>query len=117
MLADLIRSHGWEVSDLGADTPDASFVHAALDEPDLVAVAVSVSATESLGSARSVLAALRAALPDVLLVVGGGAVRDEAQAKDLGADAFAASGRDFADLLDRADSGQDDAAWGSAAGH
>ena len=117
MLADLIRSHGWEVSDLGADTPDASFVHAALDEPDLVAVAVSVSTAESLASARSVLTALRAALPDVLLVVGGGAIRDEAQAKELGADAFAASGKEFADLLDRADSDQDDATWGSAAGH
>jgi excisionase family DNA binding protein len=115
MLADLIRGNGWEVSDLGADTPDASFVHAACDESDLIAVGVSVSTAGSLESARSALAALRAALPDVLLVLGGGAVRSEAQAKALGADAYAASGKDFTALLE-ATRGTADTTWGSAVG-
>jgi excisionase family DNA binding protein len=116
MLADLVRSEGWEVSDLGADTPDESLVHAALNEDDLVAVGLSVSTASSLPAAQSALASLRRALPDVLLVVGGGAVRDEAHAKALGADAYAGSGKAFAALLDALGERDDDAEWGTAAG-
>lgn len=115
MLGDLIRGNGWEVSDLGADTPDASFVHAARNESDLVAVGVSVLSTSSLESARSALAALRAALPNVLLVVGGSAVRSDAQAKALGADAFASSAKDFIVLLEAARR-DDDPNWNDAVG-
>ena len=100
MLADLVRGGGWDVSDLGADVPDVSFVHAALNTPDLVAVGVSVTTPECLEPARSVLSALREAVSGVMLVVGGGAVRDEAHAAQLGADGCARSGRDFVRLLD-----------------
>lgn len=100
MLADLIRRHGWDVSDLGADVPDASFVHAALGIPDLVAVGVSVTDVACLPAAQSVLAALRAVLPaDVVLVAGGSAVTDQDHAVMLGADSHAADGEQFAELL------------------
>lgn len=86
LAADLVRQHGWEVSDIGADVPESSFVHAALTTPDVVAVGVSVTVDENLPAARSVLAALRDATSGVLLVVGGRAVRSDAEAVALGAD-------------------------------
>jgi len=100
MLADLVRGYGWDVSDLGGDVPESSFVHAALTTPDVVAVGVSVTTDECLDTAMATLAAIRAAAPDVLLVAGGAAVRDGVHAVLLGADAVAADGRSFAALLD-----------------
>jgi excisionase family DNA binding protein len=102
LVADLVRQGGWEVSDLGADTPAASFAHAATATDDLVAVGVSVTTAESLESAREALAAVRAVVePGVLLFVGGGAIRDRDHALELGADDFAADGRSLAEMLDR----------------
>jgi methanogenic corrinoid protein MtbC1 len=100
MVADLTRQQGWDVSDLGADVPDSSFLHAALATPDLAAIGVSVSGDEHLEAARSALAVLRAGTTDVLLVVGGRAVRDEAHGLRLGADAVATDVKSFARLLD-----------------
>lgn len=100
MLADLIRLQRWDVSDLGADVPTHSFVHAAIATPDLAAVGVSVMVPSSLEAAAATCVALRAALPDVMVVVGGAAIRDEQHALDLGATAYAASGEEFTTLLD-----------------
>lgn len=101
MLADLVRHAGWEVFDLGADTPAASFAHAARTTPDLVAVGVSVMTSANLDAAAETLAALREVVePSVLLVVGGGGVRDEVQARQIGADAFAADAAALVALLD-----------------
>ena len=61
LLSDLLRQHGWEVSDLGADVPDESFVHTVLATPDVVAVGISVMTEAGLASAARALAALRAA--------------------------------------------------------
>lgn len=102
LVADLLRQGGWEVFDLGGDTPTPSFVHAALDADDLVAVGVSVTTPACLEAAAEVLAALRAEVPpQVLLFVGGLAVRDREHALSLGADDFAENGKALAELLDR----------------
>lgn len=104
MLADLIRQDGWEVSDLGADVPDASFIHAVSSTPDLVAVGISVIDDSSLAAAAATVAALRAsgAMPrSALLVVGGRAVRDDALGRSLGADVVVADARSFVALLAR----------------
>lgn len=100
MLSDLIRHHGWEVSDLGADVPHASFVHAVITTPDVVAVGMSITTASGLAAAREAFAAVRATAPGVLLVAGGAAVRDESMAAQLGADAVAFDGEGFAALLD-----------------
>jgi hypothetical protein len=48
------------------------------------------------------LTKLRAAIgPDVAVVLGGGAIRDEEHARVLGADHFAAGARGFIDFLDQ----------------
>jgi MerR family transcriptional regulator, light-induced transcriptional regulator len=100
MLADLIRLQRWDVSDLGADVPTHSFVHAAIATPDLAAVGVSVTVSESLEAAAITCAALRVALPDLMVVVGGAAIRDGQHALDLGATAYAADNEGFTALLE-----------------
>lgn len=102
MLGDLLRLKGWEVLDLGGDTPAETFVHAAGKMPDLVAVGVSVTSEESEASATATVAALRAAIgPHVPVVLGGGGIRDERHAHDLGADHFAHGARGFIEFLDK----------------
>ncbi len=102
MLSDLVRGGGWEVSDLGADVPDDSFVMAAAAMPDLDAVGISITNPLCLDAAASLSVALRRALPDVLLVVGGSAVQDAEHARSLGDLRYAADGRSFVALLDAA---------------
>ena len=102
MLGDLLRLQGWEVLDLGGDTPAQSFVHAASKMTDLVAVGVSVTSVESEAAAAATLTSLRAAIgSDVPVVLGGGAIRDEKHARDLGADHFAMGARGFIEFLDQ----------------
>ena len=86
MVADLIRQGGWEVSDLGADTPAESFLHTATDVDDLVAVGVSVTSPDCLDAAAETVAMLSRHLgPEVLVFVGGYAIRDRDHAIGLGA--------------------------------
>lgn len=96
IVADLLRLEGWEVSDVGADTPVASFVAAARSIENLVAIGISVTNTESLPACESTCEALREAGIGVPVVLGGQAVPGDAEARALGAHAYAA---DAAGLL------------------
>lgn len=102
MLADLLRREGWEVLDLGPDTPQESFIHAVASMPDTVAVGVSVASDESLTSAAHTIQGLRQEFGnEIPVVVGGQAIRDREQARSLGAEYFAEGARGFLDLLDQ----------------
>lgn len=97
IVADLLRGEGWEVSDLGADMPSESFIHAAREFSDLVAIGVSVTNPEHLDSASELCHALKASVGEhVYVAVGGAAVRDTEHARSLGADGWASSAREFA---------------------
>jgi excisionase family DNA binding protein len=100
MLADLLRLEGWDVSDLGADTPATSFVLTAESLDDLVAVGISVTNHESVPSAAATCALLRGATVAVPILLGGQAVEGEAHARSLGADGFAADAAAMVRLLD-----------------
>ena len=115
MVSDLLRQHGWEVSDLGADVPDESFVHAVRNTPDVIAVGVSVTTDAGLASAARAFAALRAATSHVALVAGGRAVTSLEAGLALGADRVALDARRFADLLESVRAEQD--ALRGSAGH
>ncbi|MEZ5248337.1 MAG: B12-binding domain-containing protein [Ilumatobacteraceae bacterium] len=108
LLADLLRQHGWEVSDLGADVPHESLVHAVRSTPDVVAVGLSVTSDQCLASAAEALAALRAADVGVTLVVGGRAIGSQEAGRALGADLVALDARSFAEVLDRVRSEPDE---------
>lgn len=100
ILADLIRQHGWEVSDLGADVPAESFVHAALTTPGVVAVGVSITSPTSLEAAKDTIAALRTSASGVMVVVGGRAVQSVEHGRELGAHDVASSAQGFVALLE-----------------
>lgn len=101
MLADLLRLEGWEVFDLGADTPANSFVHAASKINNLTAVGVSVTTPESLQGAAEVVKALRQAMADeVPVVLGGRAITGLDHARQLGGDFYADGARGFIEFLD-----------------
>lgn len=70
MLADLLRTYGWRVLDMGADVPSHDWVKLALRfNVDLVALSVNMSS--NLLSAQSLIAELRAASPSLFVLVGG----------------------------------------------
>lgn len=109
-VSDLVRLAGWEVSDLGADTPAASFARAARAADDTVAVGVSVTTAACLEAAAETLAAVRAADPSLTLIVGGSAVVDADHARSLGADHWAADARSMVSLLDDVAAGRSESA-------
>jgi excisionase family DNA binding protein len=86
MVADLIRLEGYEVSDLGADTPPVSFAMAAASLDRLVAVGISVTSPMNLGSAHDTIVLLRDQLNNVPVMVGGNAIQSDDMRLDLGAD-------------------------------
>lgn len=100
MLADLLRLEGWDVSDLGADTPTDSLVLTAGTLDDLTAVGVSVTSEQALSGAAEACAALRAAEISVPIFVGGRAVESDRHARSLGADGHASDARAMVRLLD-----------------
>ncbi|NCW49566.1 MAG: hypothetical protein EBV88_08870 [Actinobacteria bacterium] len=99
MLSDLVRAAGWEVSEIGADSPASSFV-AAIRETGSVAVVVSVTHADSLPSCRDTVLAIREADLDVPIIVGGRGISSRAVAADVGADHHSAALDDLLGLLD-----------------
>jgi excisionase family DNA binding protein len=100
MVADLLRSRGWSVSDIGTDVPAQSFADAVRNVDQLTAVCVGVTMRESLTAAQESVAAIRNAVAnDVKVFVGGAAVDSEDVARSLGADAWARDPRTLLALL------------------
>ncbi len=99
MLGDLLRLRGWEVSDFGVDVPSESLAHVIRQTPDLLAVGLSAMSSDNLVSLADACAAVHRADPEVFVVIGGHAVTGDEHARSLGADAYAASGRDMDSLL------------------
>jgi methanogenic corrinoid protein MtbC1 len=99
MVADILRSHGYRVLNLGADTPGAALI-AALDEVgDLAAVAVGVVHTGRLGAARSLVDAVHRNSRSVPVLAGGAAVPDHETARRLGADGWAFDAREVPTVI------------------
>ena len=93
IMRDLLRGEGFEVIDLGADTPAESFVEACSGADRLVAVALCVTAPQVETSVRTTVELLRSAEVGVPVVVGGGAVVSEDAAYALGADRWSSDAR------------------------
>jgi MerR family transcriptional regulator, light-induced transcriptional regulator len=88
MLADLFRRHGWRVLYLGADVPTEDWVTLAVRYGSNL-VAISVGMRLHLPAARALIERLRAALPDVVVLVGGSAFAQNPNLwRELGADLY-----------------------------
>ena len=88
MVADLVRSDGFQVLDLGADTPVESFVESARDASRLMGVLVGATMSGMEDRLSDTVSALKEAGITAPVLVGGAAVRDAAAASYLGADAW-----------------------------
>ena len=74
MLSDLLCDRRFDVIDLGANTPTESFVSVAQSCDDLVGIGVCGVLDSQIPQALVQAREMRAALPDVCLVVGGRAI-------------------------------------------
>lgn len=99
MVADVLRSTGRRVVELGADAPHRSVLDAVGAVADLHAVGLSLSADAHAASLRRLTTALRRAHPTVPIIVGGPAVPSLPAARALGADGWAADAAGAALLL------------------
>jgi len=97
IAADLLRWAGFNVIELGADTPADALAQVVAGVPDLLAVAMACTTQASTTSARRVIAHLRTALPGTTVLLGGAAITDAEQVLRLGADGF--TGRRGDDLV------------------
>lgn len=91
MAADLLRWAGFNVIELGADTPADALPKVIGLVPDLLAVAMACTTPASASSASRVIAHLHRSLPGITVLLGGAAITDADHAHRLGADGF--SGR------------------------
>jgi MerR family transcriptional regulator, light-induced transcriptional regulator len=100
MVADLLRQDGYEVRNLGADTPARSLVSAMHDTDRLMAVVVSVVGDGHRPAAARLLGAARREDPTVPLLAGGFAIRDDRTAMEIGADGWVADPRVLGRLIE-----------------
>ena len=88
ILGDLLRNAGFEVLDLGADAPAASFAETALRAHRLVAVVIGATTPDADRAIRATVRAVRSAGVDAPVLVGGAAIGDDRHARRLGADGW-----------------------------
>lgn len=99
MLSDVLRGAGYNVADLGADTPVESFVETA-KRLTCAAIGISVATDDAVSEAGATIAALRQSGIAVPILIGGPAVT-ESTAMSIGADGWAADARAAVDEFDR----------------
>jgi excisionase family DNA binding protein len=100
LAADLVRGAGFDAEDLGADLPNESLVAAACRTQRLVAVALAATTPDNVGAVRQAVRLVREAVGGVPVLVGGGAVPDEVDARRLGADGWGRDGAALVELLE-----------------
>ena len=99
MLADILGQAGYEVLNLGADTPPSSLARAIAAHDDLRAVIVTVVDSTRLPAAARLIAAARRIDGGPPVIAGGFAIPDLATARSIGADAWGADPRDLGRLI------------------
>jgi methanogenic corrinoid protein MtbC1 len=100
MVADLLRQDGYEVRNLGPDTPTRSLISAMGDTDRLMAVVVSVVDDGHRRAAARLLDSARREAPSVPLIAGGFAIRDDRSAIEIGADGWVADPRELGLLIE-----------------
>jgi methanogenic corrinoid protein MtbC1 len=99
MLADILRSDGYRVLNLGADTPAPAMLSALDGIEDLSAVALGIVDSERLDAAASLIASIRDAVGSAPVMVGGAAIADDQSARRLGADGWAGDAREVGPMI------------------
>jgi MerR family transcriptional regulator, light-induced transcriptional regulator len=105
MVADILTQDGYEVRNLGPDTPAASLVATMRDADQLAGVVVSVVDARHRGAAEELLSAAHLERPTLPTIAGGYAVPGERSAFELGAAGWVRDPRELAGLIERLGSG------------
>jgi methanogenic corrinoid protein MtbC1 len=84
----MIESAGFDMVDLGVDVPADTFVSAVKDNDNVKIVACSGLLTTTMPALKEAVATVKAACPDVKVIVGGAPVTPE-YAAEVGADGYA----------------------------
>ena len=102
MMSDLLSDRRFSVIDLGANTPTESFVAVAQGCDDLVGIGACAVLGGILPAAVEQAKAMRAALPDAFIVVGGPALAGGAVGFDGVVDTVSSNANEACDAFDRA---------------
>jgi len=102
MVADLLRWRGFDVSELGANTPADALAHAASRIARLVAVGIVSTTSGHDAEVTQSVQAVRAKTPSTPIVLGGSAIRSAGHARALGADIW--TGPDGSTVIDAVES-------------
>jgi len=101
VVSDLLRAAGYQVAELGADTPPEAFVAAALHAERLVAVALGATLTSCTDQVATTVRALHAAIAGVPVIAGGAGVTYARTARASGAELCSGGdGRRVVELVD-----------------
>jgi methanogenic corrinoid protein MtbC1 len=84
MAANVLRGHGYDVADLGADVPEDAFASAVTKTQRPLAVAVAVTAGNHDRSLRAIVRAVHEVKPGLPVFVGGAGIDGEDHAARLG---------------------------------
>lgn len=96
IVADLLRWRGFDVIELGGNTPADALAEAVRDANRLVAVGIAATTSGSDAEVAACVAAVRAAAPDAVIFLGGGAVPSADAAHRLGGDFWTGQGANAA---------------------
>jgi excisionase family DNA binding protein len=98
IVADLLRWRGFDVSELGANTPALALAKAVDQVDRLVAVGIAATTTGQDAAVAQSVEAVRATASNAAIVLGGNAIRDAAHAQALGADVW--TGREGTNVVE-----------------
>jgi excisionase family DNA binding protein len=96
IVADLLRWRGFDVVELGGNTPAEAMGDAVAPEDRLLAVGIVSTVGGLEGEVARAASSVRAAVPGVPLFIGGGAVRSDDHARTMGADLWTGPGANAA---------------------
>jgi len=88
IAADLLRWRGFEVLELGANTPVEALIEALAKKTEVLAVAVVCSTDLAVRTVAKAIASIRRAVPGLPVLLGGATVTSAEQAMKLGADRY-----------------------------
>ena len=88
LVSMMIESAGFVMVDLGVDVPAGNFVKAVNENDNVVLVACSGLLTTTMPALKEAVQTIKAALPDMKVIVGGAPVTPE-YASEIGADGYA----------------------------
>jgi methanogenic corrinoid protein MtbC1 len=88
IAANLLRWRGFEVVELGPDTPAEALAETVASELGLLAVGIACTIDGSRRPAQRAIAMVRRSSPDLPILLGGAAISDAEDARKLGADVF-----------------------------